>query len=346
MSKALANKNFKQVVDLIRNARHNALKTVNKELIELYWQVGSFVSRKVDSDGWGKGTVEELSEFIQQNEPGIKGFSPANIWRMRQVFDTYKDFPKLVTLLRELSWSANLRILSKTKSIEEKEFYLTLAIKEHYSVRELERQIASGFYERTILAPPAREKMSTVLTENKNLATVLRDIHPAADTVFKDKYVLDFLDLPEQYSEKDLQQALVANLKDFILELGKDFTFVGQEYRLQVGNHDYFIDLLFYHRELCCLVAFELKIEEFKPDYLGQINFYLEALDRDVKKQHEKPSVGVLLCKTKDNEVVEYAMSRSLSPTMVAEYETKLIDKQLLRAKLQEFYDAETEEDK
>jgi predicted nuclease of restriction endonuclease-like (RecB) superfamily len=245
---------------------------------------------KVDSEDWGKGTVEELSEFIQKNEQGIKGFAPRNIWRMKQIYETYSMFPKLSTLVTELSWSANLHILSKTNSIEEKEFYIKLAIKENYSVRELERQIASGYYERTILAPTAREKnMSTVLSENKNLATVLREIHPAADTVFKDKYVLDFLDLPEQYSEKDLQKGLVANLKDFILELGKDFTFVGQEYRLQVGNHDYFIDLLFYHRELCCLVAFELKIEEFKPEHLGQINFYLEALDRDVKNSTKSP---------------------------------------------------------
>ena len=240
-----------------------------------------FVSKKVDSEGWGNSTVEELSEFIRKNEPGIKGFTPRNIWRMKQIYETYSKFPKL----------------------------------------------------------------SPLVTENKNLATVLRDIHPAAENVFKDKYVLDFLDLPEHYSEKDLQKALVVNLKDFILELGKDFTFVDQEYRLQVGNHDYFIDLLFYHRELCCLVAFELKINDFKPEYLGKINFYLEALDRDVKKEYEKPSVGVLLCKTKDEEVVEYALSRSLSPALVAEYETKLIDKQLLKTKLQEFYDASKEEE-
>jgi predicted nuclease of restriction endonuclease-like (RecB) superfamily len=336
MKQEILQSDFKTVIELIQKSRYKALRQVNKELIDLYWQVGAFVSEKVESDGWGKSSVQQLSDYIIENEPNIKGFSSQNIWRMRQVYDTYKDYPNLSTLLREISWSANLHIVSKTKSLEEKEFYLRLAINESYSVRELERQIDSGYYERSIISAPKQE--------NKKLSTVLREIHPAAETIFKDKYVFDFVNLPETYSEKDLQKAFVSNLKNFILEIGKDFTFVGQEYRLQVGKHDYLIDLLFFHRELCCLVAFELKIDEFKPDYLGQLNFYLEALDRDVKKEHEKPSVGVLLCKTKDDEVVEYALSRSLSPAMVAEYETKLIDKQLLRTKLLEFYEAKFED--
>jgi predicted nuclease of restriction endonuclease-like (RecB) superfamily len=336
MSIEILKSEFKTVVELIQKSRYKALKQVNKELINLYWQVGAFVSQKTQADGWGKSTVEELSEYIQKNEPEIKGFASRNIWRMKQVYETYKDYPKLSTLLTELSWSSNLRILSKTKTLEEKEFYLRLAINENYSVRELERQIDSGYYERSVLSAPKKD--------NVKLSTVLREIHPAAENIFKDKYVFDFVDLPETNSEKDLQTALVTNLKNFILEIGKDFSYIRQEYRLQVGNNDYFIDLLFFHRGLSCLVAFELKIDEFKPDYLGQLNFYLEALDRDVKKEHEKPSVGVLLCKTKDDEVVEYALSRSLSPALVSEYETKLIDKDLLRKKLSEFYESRFEE--
>jgi predicted nuclease of restriction endonuclease-like (RecB) superfamily len=154
--------------------------------------------------------------------------------------------------------------------------------------------------------------------------------------IFKDTYVFEFLNLPKNYSEKDLRKALVSNLKDFILELGKGFSFVGEEYRVEVGNHDYYIDLLFFQRDLQCLAAIELKIEEFKPEFIGKMNFYLEALDCDLKKEHEKPSVGILLCKGKDEEVVEFALARNISPTLIADYETKLIDKKLLQKKLRE----------
>jgi predicted nuclease of restriction endonuclease-like (RecB) superfamily len=177
-----------------------------------------------------------------------------------------------------------------------------------------------------------------ILTEAK-LSTVLREIHPQANNYFKDTYILDFLNLAEEHTEFQLKKGIVNNLKTFLMEIGKDFTFVGEEYPLQVGSKDFYVDLLFYHRELCCLVAFELKIDDFKPEYLGKLNFYLEALDRDVKKVHEKPTVGILLCKSKENDIVEYALSRSLSPALVAEYNTKLIDKKLLERKLKEFYD-------
>jgi predicted nuclease of restriction endonuclease-like (RecB) superfamily len=192
-------------------------------------------------------------------------------------------------------------------------------------VRELEKLINTGTYERTILA-------------NKKMPEALKQLPQRTDNIFKDTYVLDFLNLPTPYKEKDLQTALIKSLKDFILELGKGFSFVGEEYRLQVGNDDFYIDLLFFHRELQCLVAFELKTEKFKPEHIGQLEFYLEALDRDVKMPHENPSIGVLLCREKNNEVVEYALSRSLSPTLIADYETKLIPKDLLRKKLNEFY--------
>ena len=327
---------FLEVLDLIKTSRHQIFRNINKGLIQLYWQVGEYVFNKAEKDGWGKRSVQELSEFIISSEPEIKGFSPQNIWRMKQFYEVYKDFPNLSTLLRELSWSANLHILSKTQSIEEKEFYLRLSIKENYSVRELERQIDSGYYERTLIAG---QKLSTPLREIASMSKSLITEHKDANKVFKDKYLFEFLDLPEKYSETDLQKELVKNLRNFLLEVGKDFSYIGEEYRLQVGNKDYYIDLLLYHRELQCLVAFELKIDEFKPSYLGQLSVYLEALDRDVRKPHEKLSVGVLLCKTKDETVVEYSLSSTLSPALIAEYETKLIDKKILKARIQQFLD-------
>jgi predicted nuclease of restriction endonuclease-like (RecB) superfamily len=322
---------FSDILVLINQARYNALKIVNKELINLYWQVGEYISNKSEQDGWGKSIVQELSDFVLANEPDIKGFSASNIWRMKQFYEGYKDYPILATLLREISWSSNLNILSKTKSMEEKEFYIRLAIKENYSVRELERQIDSGYYERNILT---KQKLATPLREFKSMSKSLVSNYQQADKVFRDKYLFEFLDLPESFSEKDLQKSLVKNMKRFLLELGRDFSFIGENYRLQVGNKDFYLDLLFYHRDLQCLVAFELKVDDFKPSYLGQLNFYLEALDRDVKKEHEKPSVGVLLCKTKDETVVEYSLSKSLSPTLIAEYETKFINKHILQEKI------------
>ena len=275
--------------------------------------------------------VTELANFIQTKEPEIKGFSDKNIWRMKKFYETYKDFPKLSTLLREISWSHNLAIFSRCKTVEEREFYLKLAKQENYSFRELERQISASLFERTMIG-------------NSKLSTALRESNHELTNTFKDSYVFEFLNLSEPHSESDLQRGLLRQMKNFILELGKDFLFIGEEYKLQVGNSDFYIDLLFYHRGLQCIVAFELKADKFKPDHLGQLNFYLEALDRDVRKSNENPSIGVLLCKDKDSEVVEYALSRSLSPTMVSEYKTQLPDKKLLQQKLHELFDNETDE--
>jgi predicted nuclease of restriction endonuclease-like (RecB) superfamily len=208
---------------------------------------------------------------------------------------------------------------------EEREFYLQFALRERWSKRELERQLNGALFERTVLAPPI---VSPLVTQ----------LYLDAVSVFRDNYLVEFLDLPLVHSEDDVQRGLVANLRRFLLELGGDFTFVGERFRLQVGGKDFWVDLLFFHRGLNCLVAFELKVAEFEPGHLGQLQFYLEALDRDVRKPHENPTIGVLLCATKDREVVEYALSRTLSPALVAEYQTRLPDKKLLQAKLHEFY--------
>lgn len=317
-------KNYHEIVNLIEEAKNRVNSYVNRELINLYLEIGKYVSKKVERDGWGKGTVKALSEFLSKNYPDTKGFSAQNIWRMKQFYETYKDNEKLSTLSREISWSNNCIIFSRTKSIEEREFYLQMTIRERYSARELERQINSSLFERMAISD-TKKKLGIVTNDEKF-------------SLIRDNYVLEFLSLPEGFKEVDLRKQIVANLKQFILEFGRDFVFVGEEYRVQVGNEDFYIDLVFFHRELTCLVAFELKIDKFKPEYIGKMNFYLEALDRDVKKEKEKPSIGVILCTDKDDEVVEYALSRNISPTLVAEYKTKLIDKEILQRKLHEFY--------
>jgi len=361
---------FENIVQLINDARNRAFSKVNEELIFLYFNVGQAVSAKVASGIWGEGTIDELANHIAVKLPGIGGFNRRGLYRMKQFFETYSvdsdcyqlwlnvqnagqnsivsllatqletvktsdnvivsptatqllntdnvNIKFMSSLMTQISWSNHMEILSGTKSAEEKLFYLLITAKEKLTKLELRRQIKTATFERTLLA---KQKVSTLLTQlPKNL--------------FKDPYIFEFLDLPDGHSETDLEKALILNLQKFILEIGKGYTYMGNQFRLQVGKKDYHTDLLFYHRDLQCLILFELKIEEFEPEFLGKLNFYLEALDRDVKRPHENPSIGVLLCKGKDAEVVEYAMARNISPAMVADYETKLIDKKVLANKL------------
>ncbi|WP_434581469.1 PDDEXK nuclease domain-containing protein [Sulfurimonas sp. NW15] len=321
----IVKEDFNEVLNRIQLSKQKAYKQVNTVLIDLYWNIGSFISKKTSQENWGKSIVKELANYIKLHDPTIKGFSDKNLWRMKQFYETYKDNEKLSALLRELSWTNNLLILSHSKQPEEREFYILLSIKEKLSSRELERQLKSSIFERTMLA-------------NEKLSAVVRELPQDTTNVFKDIYSLEFLGLPKIHSEKDLQKSLISSLKEFILELGMGFAFIGQEYRVQVGMEDFYIDLLFFHRNLQCLVAFELKIGKFNPSDLGQLEFYLEALDRDVKNRDENPSIGILMCSSKDDEVVEYALSRSLSPTVISEYETQLIPKKVLQDKLDELY--------
>ena len=314
-------KTFGKVIDIIKTAKSNTYRKVNEELIKMYWLVGKFVSEETKEASYGDAYVNELSACIQKAFPGIKGFNRRGIYRMKQFYETYAGFEKVSPLVTQISWTNNLLILSGTKSIEEKEFYLRLCIQENYSKRELERQLDSGYYERYMLS------------KNKVLPEGIKTVEK---NPFLDSYVIEFLDLPNSYKENDFRKALILKMRDFILELGKDFTFIDEEYKVQVGGEDYSIDLLFFHRGLQCLVAFELKIGRFKPEYISKMDFYLEALDRQVKKKHENPSVGLILCASKDDEVVEYAMSRSMSPMLVSEYKLQLPDKKVLREKEQE----------
>ena len=324
---------FAEVVSLIQQTRTHVIRVANTALIDLYWNIGQYISKKLEASDWGDGVVKQLADYIAKNAPEAKGFSDKNLWRMKQFYETYKGADeKLSALLRQISWTNNLTILSRAKSMSERCFYVEHCIHDRLSSRQLERQIDSALYERS-------------LANNIKLSPVLREIAPQAEHVFRDQYVLEFLGGKEYENENSMKAALIKQMKQFILELGKDFIFIDEEFRLQVGNSDFRIDLLFYHRDLQCLVAFELKTGKFKPEHLGQLNFYLEALDRDVKKAKENPSIGVLLCKDKDNEVVEYALSRSLSPTMVAEYQLCLPDKALLQQKLHEIYEQNSEHD-
>ena len=347
-------KQFYEIVHLIRNVQNNVFVSINVEMINLYWNVGQYISAQLSNAAWGDKTVDELADFIQRKYPEIKGFNRRGLYRMKQFFETYSSakFVSLPmaqiqnadnqsneivslpmtqfkatdirkTILAKISWTHHLTIISRTKTDEERGFYINLCLKERYTVKELDRQIDSSIFERFMIG-------------NATIPARLKETYPDVVNVLRDKYVIEFAGLPDTHSENELQKSLIARMKQFILELGKDFLFYDEEYRVQVGNSDFYIDLLFFHRGLQCLVAFELKAEKFKPEHLGQLNFYLEALDRDVKKPNENPSIGVLLCKDKDNEVVEYAMSRYVSPTMVSEYQTQLPDKKLLQQKLRE----------
>ena len=309
------------LIQIISQSRKNALKKVNEELIQMYWKVGEYLSIESTKALFGDAYIDTVAEEIQNVFPGIKGFNRRGLYRMKKFYETYADDEFVTALLSQISWSNHLAIISKAKTPEERHFYMVLCIKENYSARELSRQIDSGYYERYMLS---KER---VLPE---------PIKELKENPFLDSYVIEFLNLPSNFKETDLRKGLIKNMKDFILEVGKDFTFIDEEFRVQVGGEDYKIDLLFFHRGLQCLVAFELKIGKFKPEYISKMDFYLEALDRQKKKENENPSVGMILCASKDDEVVEYAMSRTMSPMMVAEYQLQLPDKNVLQKKLQE----------
>ena len=247
---------FAEVLGIIRAGRAKAYKAVNVALIDTYWAVGAHLSSRVAQGGWGKGIVRELSEWLLRQAPDLKGFSASNLWRMKQFYEVYADQPKLAPLVRVLSWTHNLMIMGQNKRPEEREFYLRLAVKAKWSKRELAHQIKTAAFERTVLS-------------DKKLAPAVRVLPQDATGVFKDSYLLDFLDLPQRHSEADLQTSLLRNLRKFLMELGDGFAFVGEKVRVQVGNQDFEIDLLFYHRDLQCLVAFELKAVRFEPEHLG-----------------------------------------------------------------------------
>jgi predicted nuclease of restriction endonuclease-like (RecB) superfamily len=247
---------FTEIVRLIGASRERAMQAVNTALIELYWQIGEVISRRVAAAQWGEGTVDQLASYIARWEPGIRGFSRSNLLRMRQFYETYRDDQIVAPLVRQIPWSHHLQILGQCKLPEEREFYVRMTGQEGWSKRQLERRIRAALFERTALSPP-------------KVAPVVRERHPDALSVFRDSYTLEFLGLPQAHTEAELHRGLLNSLREFLIEMGRDFCFIGSEVPLQVGNQDFALDLLFFHRGLNCLVAVELKVGRFEPEYLG-----------------------------------------------------------------------------
>ena len=359
---------FTEVVDIIVQHRSKASCAVNEQSLLCAWYVGGYVSKKLKREEWGSKVVAQLSEYIRSKRPDIKGFSKRNIYNMVMFYDEYSSeafvaairkymtdkfvqsetaqieskqrnaiivqsetvqivqsqigqMPNILTLT---TLTNHIEILCRCKIMEERLFYILYAHKEHLFVRELQRCISNQTY-------------SALLSRKTTLSKGLLETYPNSPIMFKDTYFVDFLNLPKKHSESKLKHGLIEHMKQFILELGKDFIFMDQEYRLNVGASSFKADLLFFHRGLQALVAVELKTSKFHPRDLGQLEFYLEALDRDVKRSNENPSIGIILCPDADKVVVEYAMSRSMSPTMIAEYKRILIPQEQMQEQLREF---------
>jgi predicted nuclease of restriction endonuclease-like (RecB) superfamily len=368
-------KQFGEVVDIILQHKSNASRTINRELLLSAWNVGKYVSTKLKSEEWGNKVVSQLSEYIRSQYPDIKGYSKRSIYNMIMFYEEYSsetfnatvekylnsDFVQSVPAQIELQSNTlasnykqnvivqsvpaqiiqipseqipkilelttltnHIEILCRCKNNEERLFYILYANKEHLASRELQRCITNQTY-------------SALLSSKNNMSKGLLEAYPNAPIMFKDTLFVDFLNLPQKHNESKLKNSLIENMKQFILELGKDFIFMDQEYKLNVGASTYKADLLFYHRGLQALVAVELKKTKFHPRDLGQLEFYLEALDRDIKRSNENPSIGIILCPEADKVVVEYAMSRSMSPTMIAEYKRILIPQECMQKQLNEF---------
>ena len=381
INKDLANttqeQEFTEVVNIIVQHRSKASRTINEQSLLCAWYVGGYVSKKLKREEWGSKVVSQLSEYIRSKRPDIKGFSKRNLYNMVMFYDEYSSetfaatirkymtdkfvqsetaqigleqenaiivqsgtaqfvqsqtgqMPNILTLT---TLTNHIEILCRCKSVEERLFYILYAHKEQLLVRELQRCISNQTY-------------SALLSDKTNLSKGLLETYPNSPMMFKDTYFVDFLNLPKKHSESKLKHGLIEHMKQFILELGKDFIFMDQEYRLNVGASSFKADLLFFHRGLQALVAVELKKTKFHPRDLGQLEFYLEALDRDVKRSNENPSIGIILCPDADKVVVEYAMSRSMSPTMIAEYKRILIPQEQMQQQLREFCQFFLTEDK
>jgi predicted nuclease of restriction endonuclease-like (RecB) superfamily len=298
-----------EIQQRIRSAQYEALKAVNQELISLYWDIGRLIVDRQQVAGWGKAIVEQLASDIRTEFPGISGFSARNVWNMRNFYLTYHQNAKLQPMVAEIGWTHNLVILEKCKDNSEREFYIRMTRKFGWTKNVLIHQIENQTYEKTLLN---QTNFDDRLTE---------EIRNQAKLAVKDEYTFDFLELADSYSERQLEQAILSQIEPFLQEMGGMFTFVGSQYRLTVGDKEYFLDLLLYHRGLKCLIAIELKIGEFLPEYVGKMQFYLAVLDDTVRLPDENPAIGIILCKSKDRMIVEYALRESNKPIGVATYQ-------------------------
>jgi predicted nuclease of restriction endonuclease-like (RecB) superfamily len=298
-----------EVKQRIRSAQYAALKAVNKELIALYWDIGKMIVTRQQGKTWGKSVVEQLAKDLQNEFPGISGFSSRNIWNMRSFYVEYHQNQKLQPLVAEISWTHNLVILEKCKDALEREFYIKMTRKFGWTKNVLIHQIENQTYEKTLLNQTNFEQ------------TISEEIRNQAKLAVKDEYTFDFLELADEHSERQLEQAILTRVEPFLQEMGGMFAFIGSQYRLEIDDEEYFIDILLYHRILKCLVAVELKIGKFLPEYVGKMQFYLAALDEHVRQPDENPSIGIILCKSKNKTIVEYALRESNKPIGVATYQ-------------------------
>jgi predicted nuclease of restriction endonuclease-like (RecB) superfamily len=297
-----------QLKTSIRQRQYQALRAVNNELLALYWEIGEAIHRKQDEQGWGKSVVETLARDLQAEFPGRNGFSAQNLWLMRQFYLEYSQSPKLQPLVREISWAKNLVILARCKDLLEREFYLRATARFGWTKAVLQHQIDNRSYEKYLLNQTNFDQ------------TLPEEIKAQAILAVKDHYTFDFLELAEEHGERELEQALIVNLRNFLAELGGAFAFIGNQYRLEVGGQEYFIDLLLFHRRLRCLVAIELKIGDFKPEHKGKMEFYLEALESTERLPDENPPIGIIICRSKNKTIVEYALRNAIRPLGVATY--------------------------
>jgi predicted nuclease of restriction endonuclease-like (RecB) superfamily len=320
--KSLSNSGYSdflvQVKERIRKAQYDALKSVNQELINLYWDVGRMILDKQSEHGWGKSIVENLAKDLQDEYKGIKGFSSGNLWRMKNFYQQYSNNQKLAPLVREISWVKNVIIMEKCKDDSEREFYIRMTKKFGWTKDVLINQIENRSFEKYLSNQTSFDK------------TLPEKYKAQAKLAVKDDYTFDFLELGEEHSEKELEKALTEKIKHFLTEMGGYFCFVGSQYRIEIKDEEYFIDLLLYHRKLKCLVALELKIGDFKPEYAGKMQFYLSVLDDKVKLEDENPSIGIIICKSKVRTIVEYALKDVKKPIGVSTYKiTKDLPKNL-----------------
>ncbi len=292
----------------IRSAQYEALKAVNKELIGLYWDIGRMIVERQKGASWGKAVVETLAVDLQREFPGMQGFSVQNLWYMRQLFLEYSGQAKLQPLVGEISWTKHLIIMARCKAPDERQFYIEMARKFGWTKNVLAMQIENQTFEKTRL---------NQTNFDRAVPAKYRD---QAKLAVKDEYTFDFLELGDEHSERELERALLARIERFLREMGGRFAFLGSQFRLEVGSKEYFIDLLLFHRALKCLVAIDLKVGEFKPEFVGKMQFYLAALDDLVRLKEENPSIGIILCRSKDRALVEYALRDSRKPIGVATY--------------------------
>lgn len=302
---------FEQIKEQIYKSQYEALKAVNHELIALYTFIGQSIVQRQEKYGWGKSVVENLSSDLQKEFPSAKGYSSSNLWRMRNFFVEYKSNEKLAPMVREIGWSHNIVILEKCKDDLEREFYIKMTRKYGWTKDVLIHQIEGRSYHRFLNNQTNFDK------------TLTQKYKHQAKLAVKDEYNFDFLEMGEEYSEREMELSLLKNIRKFLLEMGGDFAFMGNQYRLQSGSEDYFIDLLLYHRRLKSLVAIELKTSKFKPEYAGKMQFYLTVLNETVRMEGENPSIGIIICKSKDRTTVEYALKDMKSPMGISTYQIK-----------------------